>query len=165
MKDDGFLKRAEVRIERTLAAPPARVYRAWTEPETMSRWMWASLGKDVWAECDLRVGGAYRIYSRVSGGRHQGEGWSGMCGLFVEIVPDRKLVYTLHWDADVGYNAAGNLALDEVVSVSFTAEGEGTRMTFLHMGVPDDGVSAPTHKAGIEESFDMLAALLEEAEK
>ena len=159
---DDYLKRTEVRIERVFAAPPARVYRAWTEPEQMSRWMWASLGKDVWTERDLRVGGAYRVYTRFAGGRHQGEGWSGMCGLYVEVEPDRKLVYTLHWDADVGYNQGEQLAVDEVVSVTFTPEGDAARIVMRHLGIPDDGVSAPTHRAGIDECLDMLAALLTE---
>lgn len=160
MRTDDYMKRAEVRIERTFDAPPSRVFHALTDPETMARWIWASLGKDVWAESDLRVGGAYRVYSRCAGGRHQGEGWSGMCGLFVEVEPERKLVYTLHWDANVGYNQGDQMALDEVVSVTLAQDGDRTRMDFRHMGIPDDGVSEPTHRAGIEESFDMLAALL-----
>jgi uncharacterized protein YndB with AHSA1/START domain len=160
MTTNDFLKRAEEAIDRTFDAPPGRVFSAWTEPEAMCRWMWAGLGGEVWAETDLRVGGAYRIYTKFAGGRHQGEGWSGMCGLFVEIVPDRKLVYTLHWDADVDYNRADRLTLDEVVAVTFTPEGAGTRMTFTHLGCPDDGRSASTHRAGFEQSFDMLAECL-----
>ena len=162
MKTDDYLKRTEVKIERTFEAPASRVYKAWTDPEMMCRWMWASLSNDVWAESDLRVGGAYRVYSKVDGGRHQGEGWSGMCGLFVEIVPDRKLVYTLHWDADVCYNSPDQMTLDEVVSVTFTPDGQRTHMAFSHMGIPDDDVSAATHRAGIDQSFDMLAAMLAE---
>lgn len=161
MRDDDYLKRSEVRIERRFDAPPSRVYAAWTEPELLARWIWASLGKEVWAERDLRVGGAYRVYSKVAGGAHQGPGWSGMCGLYVVIEPDRKLVQTLHWDADVGYNRPSQLALDEVVSVSLEPDGEGTRMRFVHMGIPDDGQSAPTHRVGIEESFDLLAEVLD----
>ena len=156
----GDMKRIELRIERSFGASPSRVFRAWTDAETMARWMWASLGRDAWAECDLRVGGTYRVYSRCDGGHHQGEGWSGMCGLFVEVEPDHKLVYTLHWDANVGYNQGGQLCLDEVVSVTITPSGEDARVSYVHWGLPDDGVSVPTHRAGIEESFDMLAALL-----
>ena len=157
---DDYAKRTEVRIDRVFDASASRLYRAWTDPETVSKWMWAGLGDDVWAECDLRAGGAYRVYTNFDGGEHQGKGWSGMCGLYVEIVPDRKLVYTLHWDADVCYNRSGDLTLDEVVSVTFTPEGERTRMSFVHMGIPDDGQSEPTHRAGIEASFDLLAGVL-----
>lgn len=158
--DDTYMARTEVRIERTFDAPVARVWAAFTETETMCKWMWAGLGGDVWAESDLRVGGAYRIYTKEAGGRHQGEGWSGMCGLFVDVVPDAKLVYTLHWDANVFYNAPENLTLDEVVSVTFEPEGDGTKMTFVHLGIPDDGMSAEAHRQGEAHSFDLLAKLL-----
>jgi len=161
---DDYSKRTEVTIERTFDAPASRVYRAWTEPGMMARWMWAGLGGDAWAESDLRVGGAYRVYTKVDGGRHQGAGWSGMCGLFVEVVPERKLLYTLHWDADVDYNAADRLTVDEVVSVAFTPDGERTRVVFTHMGIPDDGQSAGGHRAGTSKSLDLLADLLASAD-
>lgn len=158
--NDKYLKRAEVRIDRRFDAPPSRVYEAWTDPELVSAWIWAGLGGEVWTESDLRVGGAYRVYTKLAGGTHQGEGWSGMCGLFVEIVPDCKLVYTVHWDADVFYNRPGNLTLDEVVTVTFTPDGDGTQMSFVHMGVPDDGGSVNEHRAGIDQSFNILATIL-----
>ena len=159
---NAYMKRTTVRIERFFDAPADRVFRAWTIPEEMSRWMWASLGRDVWAEVDLEVGGAYRVYSRCPGGHHQGEGWSGMCGIYFDIVADRKLVYTQHWDADVGYNQEGMLALDEIISVTMTPDGEATRLQFVQMGIPDDGQSAATHKLGVSESFDVLGDLLAE---
>lgn len=160
---DDYLKRADLRIERRFDAPPARIFRAWTDPDEASRWMWGSLENEGWAEIDLRVGGAYRVYTRFDGGRHQGAGWSGMCGVYVAIEPDRKLVYTLHWDADVVYNAPDRLTLDEVVVVTFAADGDGTRMDYRHLGIPDDGMSAPEHRKAIEHTFDALAAMVAES--
>ncbi len=133
------------------------MFAAWTDPADLARWIWASLGKNVWAEVDLRMGGAYRIYSQVKGGTHQGEDWSGMCGIYTDVEPARRLAFTLHWDADVGYNAAGALTLDEAMIVTFAPDGDGTRMTFTHVGIPDDGQSVQAHRAGVAESFDMLA--------
>lgn len=160
MDSDSYLKRTEVEIERRVAAPAAEVFRAFTEPSLMSRWMWAGMGGEAWAECDLRVGGAYRVYTKFEGGQHQGEGWSGMCGIYVGVVPDRRLVYTMHWDADVEYNRDGRLTLDEVVSVTLAPEGDGTRLTFVHMGIPDDGRSAGGHRAGDEAALDLLATVV-----
>lgn len=157
-----YLSRTEVRIERRFDATPRQVYRAWTEPEEMSCWMWASLGREVWAENDLRVGGAYRVYTRREGGSAQGPGWSGMCGIYIDVEPDTRLVYTLHWDADVGYNRDGRLALDEVVRVDLAPDGTGTRIVFTQVGIPDDGQSAEGHRLGTEQGLDMLAALLAE---
>jgi uncharacterized protein YndB with AHSA1/START domain len=162
MATDDYLERAYITIERDFEATPAQVYRAWTEPESMAKWMWAGLGSDAWAESDVRVGGAYRVYTKAPGGRHQGEGWSGMCGLYIEILPNEKLVYTLHWDADVDYNSADHLTLDEVVTVTFAPEGAGTRVTFTQSGFPDNEVNGPTHRAGTEAAFDLLAKILGE---
>lgn len=158
---DAYMRRTEVRIERVFNAPVEEVYRAWVEPDDLKHWIWASLGHEVWAELDLRVGGAYRIYSHTQGGRHQGDDWSGMCGVFLDVIPNEQLTYTLHWDANVGYNQDGKLALDEVVRVTFHAVGNTTRVDYCHLGLPDDGLSANGHRQGVEESFDYLARLLE----
>ena len=50
-----------LRIERTFDAPVERVFRAWSDPGELSRWAWGSIGHDVTADVDLRVGGGYRI--------------------------------------------------------------------------------------------------------
>ena len=66
---DTYMKRTEVRIVQQFDAPPARIFRAWTVPEEMVQWMWGSMSKEVWAEVDLRVGGAYRVYTKSKGVR------------------------------------------------------------------------------------------------
>ena len=53
--------RVAIHAQRRFAAPPERVFHAWTEPEALKRW-WCPPGwtaADI--EVDLRVGGAYRI--------------------------------------------------------------------------------------------------------
>jgi len=160
---DTHMRRAELTIERTFDAPRERVWRAMTHPEELARWIWAGMGGEPWAEVDLRVGGAWRAYTRFPGGRHQGEGWSGMCGLYVVVEPPARLVFTLHWDADVGYNRPDALTLDEVVSVVLVPDGAGTRLTYTHTGIPDDGRSAATHRQGEAASLELLARVLGEA--
>jgi uncharacterized protein YndB with AHSA1/START domain len=158
---DTFLARTEVRVTRSLSAPPDRVFRAFLDPDDMSAWMWGPGVDDVRAEADPRVGGAYRVTlparqpSEWPGPRH------GVMGVFVDIDAPRRLVYTVHWDADVGYNRPGQLVLDEVVVVHFTLDGSGTKVDLCHMGIPDDGFSAREHTRGIEAMVDALAAHLE----
>jgi uncharacterized protein YndB with AHSA1/START domain len=154
---DTFMKRTEVRITRAFNAPVAKVWAAWTEPDLLKQWIWASLGKDAWAEVDLKVGGTWRAYSNVKGGTHQGEGWSGQMGIYLVVEPQKHLITTLHWDADVGYNAAGLLCIDEAAEVRFEADGVGTRIDFVAYGIPDDGRSVGGHEAGWREAFDYLA--------
>ena len=46
----------ELTMERTLAAPPERVFRAWTEPVELARWFAPNPELPTEAEVDLRVG-------------------------------------------------------------------------------------------------------------
>ncbi len=78
----------EVRVVRTFNAPRALVFRAWTEPNLVKRWM---AGPEGWSitksEGDPRPGGTYRIE------------WSGpdnafmaMTGTYREIEPPERIV-------------------------------------------------------------------------
>jgi uncharacterized protein YndB with AHSA1/START domain len=48
-------------IERTLKAPPERVFDAFTDPEQLMKWWWPNGFTCPAAEVDLRVGGRYRL--------------------------------------------------------------------------------------------------------
>ena len=48
-------------IERTLHAPPERVFAAFTDPEQLTKWWWPHGFTCPAAEVDLRVGGTYRL--------------------------------------------------------------------------------------------------------
>jgi uncharacterized protein YndB with AHSA1/START domain len=148
-----------IRIEREYAAPPERLFRAFVDPDEVATWMWVGMGSNPRAEIDLRVGGRYRIVID-----DPDDSWPGteraMEGVFIEIIPDRRLAYTLHWDAFVGYNAPGMHVLDEAVIVDFEPTDTGTRVVLQHVGIPDDGMSAAAHAEGIGAGLDMLATLV-----
>lgn len=69
-----------ITIVRTIDAPAAAIYAAWTDLPTMRRW----LGEEVTA--DIRVGGRYRIVQTEGGRRfvNQGE--------YLTLEPDRRVV-------------------------------------------------------------------------
>jgi uncharacterized protein YndB with AHSA1/START domain len=76
-------------IRREFAAPRALVWRAWTDPSVIARW-WGPDGFTTPAvDLDLRPGGRFRIVLRSPGGRDH-----PMAGIFREIVPPVRLVYT-----------------------------------------------------------------------
>ena len=52
----------QLTVSRVLSAPPAVVWRAWTDPRQIERW-WhpASFRRPVCERLDLRVGGGFRI--------------------------------------------------------------------------------------------------------
>jgi uncharacterized protein YndB with AHSA1/START domain len=61
----------EVRVVRDFAAPPERVFRAWTEPDQVAAWFGPAhveTPRDG-VRIDLRVGGRYELTMLAPGGR------------------------------------------------------------------------------------------------
>jgi uncharacterized protein YndB with AHSA1/START domain/DNA-binding transcriptional ArsR family regulator len=80
----------ELRIERTLAAPPPEVWRAWTSADSVRRW-WAPRHFTV-ADCDVEPvpGGRLSIVmAEGDGTRHRAE------GRFLELTPPSELRFEL----------------------------------------------------------------------
>ena len=154
----------QVVARRGFDAKPARLWDAFTNPVEMAAWMWAGYGKNCVAENDLRVGGSYSVYTDS---KATADGWHtdriGRLGIYFEIVEERRLAYTLHWDAPVGYNQQGGVVTDEVMVVTFEADGDNTIVELHHLGIPDDGVSAVEHGKALAAEFEFLARLVEEA--
>lgn len=86
----------ELQVSREFDAPRALVFRAYTDPALVMRWLW---GPDDWplakCEIDCRVGGAYRYVWR-----NPQFGDMGMGGTFLEIVPPERLAVTELFDQD-----------------------------------------------------------------
>ena len=107
-------------LVRTLKASPEKVFAAWTEPETLKRWM--APGGDMivaLAETDLRVGGRYRIVMReVDGTEHK------VGGVYREIVPGKKLSFTWAWESTPEN--------ESLVTIELRKNGAGTELTLVH---------------------------------
>lgn len=152
----------KVRARRRFAAAVGRLWSAFTTPADMAAWMWAGHAENCVAENDLRIGGSYRVYTDSNA---TADGWPsdriGRLGIYVDVVPEERLVYTLHWDAPVGYNQQGGVVADEVMVVTFSSDGDGTWVELLHLGIPDDGVSAKEHARALAQEFNYLAGVVE----
>lgn len=151
-----------IELEQHFAASPRRMWRWWTEPSRYAQWAWGTLSKNVDCDIDLRVGGLYRVHTDVD----DAQGWKrprwGAMGRYVEIRPMRRLVYTVHWDAPVFYNVTEEPCPDELVFVDFEEEGEGTIVRMRHMGIHPEDDAPKHHKAGWQNTFDVLEKLLTE---
>jgi uncharacterized protein YndB with AHSA1/START domain len=79
----------EILITREFDAPKHLVYRAYTEPDLVSRWWPGKRGEMTSCEIDLRVGGSYRYVMIAHGGYEV-----GFHGEYREIVPDERIVHT-----------------------------------------------------------------------
>src|SRR4029078_11153339 len=79
----------ELGMSRRMDAPPDKVYRAWTEPELVKQWFAPAPWTIARAEMDVRPGGASLVVMRSP------EGNEMPCpGVFLEVVPNRRLVFT-----------------------------------------------------------------------
>lgn len=79
----------ELVFERTVPFPPNWLFRAWTEAPYLMQWFTPAPWKTASAHVDLRVGGASLIVMQGPNGETEENH-----GVFLEIVPDRKLVFT-----------------------------------------------------------------------
>lgn len=130
-----------LRLERDFAASPERVFAAWTDPRLMALW----LGPDGIAcpscEIDLKPGGRYRTCIKGASGS---EYWVG--GVFREIVPNRRLVFTWQWEQ---IDSPGH---EMLVTVEFQPKGQGTRMLFVQTNFAS-AESCRNHEKGWTGSF------------
>lgn len=74
---------------RIIDAPPAKVFDAWTRPELITQWFAPKPYTTPKADIDLRVGGRNNITMRSPEGQDMPNE-----GVYLEIVPNRKLVFT-----------------------------------------------------------------------
>jgi uncharacterized protein YndB with AHSA1/START domain len=112
-------------LERFVDVPPAKVYEAWTTPETMRKWFTPDPWKTVSVEMDLVPGGKFNSVMESPEGQQFPNS-----GCILEVVPGRKLVWT---DALLpGYRPSANPFMTAIVEI--IPEGNGTRYraTALH---------------------------------
>lgn len=77
-------------LQRDLPVPPEAVWRAWTEPDLLVQWFTPKPWRTVAAEIDPRPGGIFR--TEMAG--PDGESGGGGTGCILEVVPERRLVWT-----------------------------------------------------------------------
>jgi len=117
-----------LRLTRVVPAPRDAVFRAWTEPEQLKRWWVPFPGMSVpAAEVDLRPGGRYRFTMRNSKGQE-----FGLTGVYREVRPPERLVYTWRWE---GTERDGDG--ETLVTVEFEASGTTTLLHLTHEQFPD----------------------------
>src|SRR5690349_11381306 len=108
-------------LSRVLDAPRERVFRAWTDPRALAQW-WGPPGFACpLAQVDLRPGGAYRLSMQPP----QGDIFY-LGGIFREITPPARLVYTWRWEDDT--EGTG----ETLVTVEFKDLGARTEVILTH---------------------------------
>lgn len=141
--------------------PPARLYRAWVDADEFARWAWGGTKHNPTAECDVRVGGHYRCYIDNTNRDEWPTARTGMLGFYTRVEPDRALAYTVHWDAWVGYNVGVTDCPDEHITIEFELRPDGCRVSYTHMGIPDDETTLKAHEQATRDVLAFLAKHLD----
>lgn len=138
----------DLRITRTFDAPRALVWQAWTRPEHLMKWLCPKDFTVIFAEGELRPGGTWRSGMRSPRGQDHVAG-----GVYREVEPEHRLVFTHLWEGGEGPETTVTVTLEE-------RQGK-TEMAFEQVGFAT-AASRDGHQEGWSESFDNLAQHLVE---
>lgn len=134
--------RDDLLITRSFDAPAAVLFALWSEPAHFRRWIGPE-GFDC-RECtiDFRVGGAYRAMIRNA---EHGDNWFG--GVYREIAPHTRLVFTFKWDS----GPSGGI--ETLVTLTFREDRGRTVQTF-HQTPFLSAERRDSHAKGWNSTFD-----------
>jgi uncharacterized protein YndB with AHSA1/START domain len=132
-------------LKRRINAAPAQVFQARTDPQKMMRWYAPAGAETLHAETDARVGGRFGVRMRTADGQEH-----DVSGVYREVVPDQKLVFTWQWRSKPEW--------ESLVTITLKRDGEGTILTLIHEQLPDEA-EREGHRNGWSGALDKLAGL------
>jgi uncharacterized protein YndB with AHSA1/START domain len=138
-----------VRLHRVLRTSPEKLYRAFLNPEALSKWLPPNGFTCKVHSQDAKVGGHYEMsFTNFSTGSVQSWG-----GSYREMVPNERLRYTDKFDDP-------NLPGEMSVTVTFKKVSVGTELNVLQEGIPE-AIPAEACYLGWQESLVLLGKLVE----
>jgi len=138
-----------IQLHRVLTASPERVYRAFTDPDAMVKWLppHGFTGKVHYI--DVRVGGGYKMsFTNFSTKSSHSFG-----GQYLELKPNELLRYVDKFDDP-------NMPGEMQITVTFRKVLCGTELKVTQAGIPD---MIPTEMCylGWQQSLNLLAQLVD----
>ena len=121
-------KTVEIKVERTILAPPSEVFDAWLDPKIPGT-PWYENEKLI---VNPKVDGLWYWVS-LGGTPHFGR--------FIEIARPGRIQHS--------WMSRNTLGEESTVTVTFQKKGEGTLMSLLHSGLPNE-VMAKSAREGLE---------------
>lgn len=148
-----------LRIVRVINAPIEQVFKAWTDPEILAKWWGPSGVTNPVCKIDLRPGGAIDIVMLAGKelGDLAGQKWP-MTGVFQEITPPTKLIYTASAIID------GKPIIESINTVTFEDQEGKTKLTLevkITKAMPEAAGPLAGMSMGWNQSVDKLALVLE----
>ena len=138
-----------IRLHRVLRGTPDRLYRAFTDPDAMVKWLPPFGFTATMHDSDVRKGGGYRMSftNFTTGARHT------FGGTYVELKPNERIRYTDQFDDP-------NLPGEMQVTVTLKAVLCGTELHIVQEGVPEV-IPVEMCYQGWQESLIQLAQLVD----
>lgn len=142
------MPQASLNVTRVIRADPAKVFQAWTDPESICKWWGPGATTCPEASVDLTVGGAIRIANEVEDGSII---W--IEGQFEEINNPSRLIYS--------WTMGANMAEPTRVTVDFNDHPQRTELVITHERFASDQIR-DAHLQGWYGCLDGLEALVSE---
>jgi uncharacterized protein YndB with AHSA1/START domain len=134
MPDLAVKAKPSLTLKRLIAAPPEKVYAAWTEAEMLMRWFGPAGAEMISAEADARVGGRYHIVFRTPDGEEH-----DVSGTYRVVVPNERLTFTWMWRTLPDR--------ESLVTITLKPDRGATLLTLTHEQFFDEG-ARDRHREG-----------------
>ena len=136
-----------LRVSRTIDHPREKVFKAWTETESLAQWFAPSTDyRTVVTTLEPKLQGSYRIEMH-----HKDGNAHIIAGKYLEFSPPSKLVFTWVWEKPDAENT--------VVTIELKDKGGSTEMILTHEKF-DTADSRDHHEQGWNNLLDRLANAL-----
>lgn len=114
-----------VRLHRVFAAKPEKIYRAFTTPDALARWLPPNGFTCTVHQMDAKVGGTHRMsFTNFTTAKSHAFG-----GTYLELVPGERIRYTSRFEDP-------NLPGEMTTTVTLKPVLVGTEVTIVQEGVP-----------------------------
>jgi uncharacterized protein YndB with AHSA1/START domain len=138
-----------VKLHRVFTAPVEKVFKAFTDADSMASWLPPYGFVCKVHSMDFKVGGTYKMtFTNFTTGNGHSFG-----GEFLEIIPNKLLKYTDQFDDP-------NLPGQIITTIEFKTVLNGTELFATQEGIPD-AIPAEMCYLGWQESLDKLKRLVE----
>lgn len=145
----------EIWITREFDAPRGLVFRAYTDPDLLSKWWGPRYLANTVERLEMRPGGSWRIVQRDPQGNEHG--FHGVC--HSAVAPER-IIQTFEYEGEPGHVVLETTTFDE-------HDGKTTVTSqSVFQSVQDrDGMVAAGMESGMNEGFERLDELAQELQR
>jgi len=149
MTETAVKEKITLEIHREFNAPVEKVYNAFVDPTVFASWMGPEGVSVGHCALDVREGGSWECQMKTPDGSDP-----FVSGVYKEIVPNGRLVFTWAWRQEDG--SRGN---ETLVTLTFEDKDGVTSFHLLQTGFAEEEFR-DHHEQGWTSSFDCLARVL-----